>query len=118
MQVKDLKPRQGNVNIELDVIEVGEPREFQKFGNVGRVANATAKDETGQIKVSLWNEDVDKVKEGDRIRITNGWVSEFQGEMQLSAGRMGKLEVLGKEAGDKKEKKGKKEEVEEEEIED
>ncbi len=120
MQVKDLKPRQGNVNIELDVIEVGEAREFQKFGNAGRVANATAKDETGQIKVSLWNEDVDRVKAGDKIRITNGWVSEFQGEMQLSAGRMGKLEVLGEESktSDKKEKKGKKKEVEEEEIED
>ena len=96
MQVKELKPRQGNVNIELEVIEVGEVREFQKFGNVGRVATAIAKDDTGQIKVSLWNEDVDRVKEGDRIRITNGWVSEFQGENQLSAGRLGKLEIVGK----------------------
>lgn len=96
MQVKELKPRQGNVNIELEVIEVGEVREFQKFGNTGRVANAIAKDSTGQIKVSLWNDDVDKVKEGDRIKITNGWVSEFQGEKQLSAGRLGKLEVVGK----------------------
>ncbi len=96
MQVKELKPRQGNVNIELEVIEVGEVREFQKFGNVGRVATAIAKDDTGQIKVSLWNEDVDRVKEGDKIRITNGWVSEFQGEKQLSAGRLGKLEIVGK----------------------
>ena len=97
MQVKDLKPRLGNVNIELEVIEVGETREFQKFGNTGKVANATAKDDTGQIKVSLWNEDVGKIKAGDKIRITNGWVSEFQGEMQLSAGRLGKLEVIGQE---------------------
>lgn len=95
MQVKDLKPRQGNVNIELKVREVGEVREFNKFGNVGRVANATAEDETGTIKVSLWNDDVEKVKAGDKIRITNGWVSEFQGEKQLSAGRLGKLEVIG-----------------------
>lgn len=96
MQVKDLKPRQGNVNIELEVIELGEVREFQKFGNTGRVVNATTKDSTGEIKVSLWNDDVDKVKAGDHIRITNGWVSEFQGEKQLSAGRLGKLEVIGK----------------------
>ncbi len=96
MQVKDLKPRQGNVNIELEVVEIGETREFQKFGNTGRVANAIAKDSTGKIKVSLWNDDVDKVNVGDRIKITNGYVSEFQGEKQLSAGRLGKLEVIGK----------------------
>jgi len=121
MQVKDLKPRLGNVNIELEVIEVGETREFQKFGNTGKVANATAKDDTGQIKVSLWNEDVGKIKAGDKIRITNGWVSEFQGEMQLSAGRLGKLEVIGQEeeAGAKKEKKKPaKKEYEEEDVED
>ncbi|MEM4244987.1 MAG: OB-fold nucleic acid binding domain-containing protein [Candidatus Nanoarchaeia archaeon] len=96
MQVKDLKPRQGNVNIELEIVDIGETREFQKFGNTGRVANAIGKDSTGQIKVSLWNDDVDKVKVGDRIKITNGYVSEFQGEKQLSAGRMGKLEVINK----------------------
>ncbi|MEM4266696.1 MAG: OB-fold nucleic acid binding domain-containing protein [Candidatus Nanoarchaeia archaeon] len=96
MQVKDLKPRQGNVNIELEIVDIGETREFQKFGNTGRVANAIGKDSTGQIKVSLWNDDVDKVKVGDRIKITNGYVSEFQGEKQLSAGRMGKLEVISK----------------------
>lgn len=121
MQVKDLKARQGNVNIELDVVEVGETREFQKFGNVGRVANAVGKDDTGQIKVSLWNDDIDKVKVGDTIRITNGWVSEFQGEKQLSAGRLGKLEIIDQEdeEGVKKEKKKpQKEEVEEEDVED
>lgn len=134
MQVKELKPRQGNVNIELEIEEIGEVREFQKFGNVGRVANATAKDESGSIKVSLWNDDIDKVKAGDRIRITNGWVSEFQGEKQLSAGRLGKLEVIGKgelkdtekvdkieadveEETKKRKKKPQKDEVTEEEVE-
>lgn len=96
MKVKELKPRQGNVNITLQVVEVGETREFNKFGNIGRVANATTKDASGTIKVSLWNDDVEKVKAGDIIKITNGWVSEFQGEKQLSAGRLGKLEVVGK----------------------
>jgi len=95
MQIKDLQPKQGKVDIEVEVKEIGEVREFQKFGKVGRVANATVADETGAIKLTLWNEDIDKVKVGDKIRITNGFVSEFQGEKQLSAGRFGKLEVIG-----------------------
>ena len=95
MQIKDLQPKQGKVDIEVEVKEIGDVREFQKFGKVGRVANATVADETGTIKLTLWNEDIDKIKVGDKLKITNGFVSEFQGEKQLSAGRFGKLEVIG-----------------------
>ncbi len=96
MQVKDLKPKQGNVDITIDVVDVGEAREFQKFGKPGRVANAIAKDETGDIKLTLWNEDIEKVSAGDKVHLTNGYVNEWQGEMQLTTGRMGKLEIVGK----------------------
>ena len=96
MQIKDLKPKQGNVDITIDVVDVGDVREFNKFGKPGKVANAVAKDETGDIKLTLWNEDIDKVKAGDKIQLTNGYVNEWQGEMQLTTGRMGKLEVIGK----------------------
>lgn len=95
MQIKDLQPKQGKVNIEVEVKEIGEVREFQKFGKVGRVANATVADKSGSIKLTLWNDDIDKVKVGDKLKVTNGFVSEFQGEKQLSAGRFGKLEVIG-----------------------
>ena len=96
MQVKDLKPKQGNVDIVVDVVDVGDTREFQKFGKPGKVATAIAKDETGDIKLTLWNDDIDKVKVGSKIKITNGFVNEWQGEMQLTTGRLGKLEVVGK----------------------
>ena len=96
MQIKDLKPKQGNVDIVVDVIDIGIPREFEKFGKPGKVATALAKDETGDIKLTLWNDDIEKVKSGDRIQLTNGYVNEWQGEMQLTTGRMGKLEVVGK----------------------
>ena len=96
MQIKDLKPKQGNVDITVDVVDVGEVREFQKFGKPGRVTTAIAKDETGDIKLTLWNEDIERVKAGDKVQITNGYVNEWQGEMQLTTGRMGRLEVVGK----------------------
>ena len=96
MQIKDLKPKQGNVDIVIDVVDVGDAREFQKFGKAGKVATAIAKDETGDIKLTLWNEDIEKVNAGDKVHLTNGYVSEWQGEMQLTTGRMGKLEVVGK----------------------
>ncbi|HLC56397.1 MAG TPA: SOSS complex subunit B family protein [Candidatus Nanoarchaeia archaeon] len=94
MEIKELKPRQGKVDIEAEVISIEEVREFNKFGKVGRVCNATIKDDSGTIKLTLWNDDIDKVKVGSKIKITNGYVNEFQGEKQLTAGKLGKLEVL------------------------
>ncbi|MEE9525329.1 MAG: SOSS complex subunit B family protein [Candidatus Woesearchaeota archaeon] len=98
MAIKDLEARQGNVDIVVDVVEVGEIKEFQKFGKSGRVATAKVKDETGEINLSLWNEQIDTVKAGQKLHITNGYVNEFQGELQLTTGKFGKLEVLEGEA--------------------
>ena len=96
MQVKDLKPKQGNVEITIDVVDVGDASEFNKFGKPGKVATAIAKDETGDVKLTLWNDDIERVKAGDKVHLTNGYVNEWQGEMQLTTGRLGKLEVVGK----------------------
>ena len=94
MKISEIKPRQGKIDIEAEVVEVNEPKEFEKFGQKGRVANATIKDDSGEIKLTLWNDDIDKVKAGDKIKIINGYCNEFQGEKQLTAGRFGKLEVM------------------------
>ena len=94
MKISELKPRQGKIEIEVEVVSIDPPREFNKLGNVGRVANALVKDDSGEMKLTLWNDEIDKVKPGIKVKITNGYVSEFQGEKQLTAGRFGKLEVL------------------------
>jgi replication factor A1 len=96
MNISDLKPGQGSVEVEGAVSEVSEPRTFNKFGRDLVVASATLVDSSGSIKLSLWNADVDKVKVGDKVKITNGYVNEFQGEKQLTSGKFGKLEVTGK----------------------
>ena len=94
MKISELQARQGKVDLTADVVEVGEQRTFNKDGNEGRVANATIKDDSGQIKLTLWNEQVDQVKAGDKIEIKNGYVSEFQGELQLTSGKFGTLKVI------------------------
>ena len=95
MKINELQARQGNVEVEGVIAEVSEPREFEKFGKKGRVANAQLKDESGQVKLSLWNEQIDQVKIGDRVKVSKGYVSEWQGELQLTTGKFGTLEVLG-----------------------
>jgi replication factor A1 len=98
MEIKDLQANQGNIDIVAVVMTKDEPRTFEKFGKQGRVANAMIKDETGEVKITLWNDDIDTVNIGDKIHIQNGWCSEYRDEKQLSSGKFGKIEVVGKEA--------------------
>ncbi len=94
MKIADVKAGTGNVNIEAEVVNVEEPREvLTKFGKRMRVANATIKDASGEMTLTLWGDDIDRVKGGDSISIENGWVSEFKGNVQISAGKYGKINI-------------------------
>lgn len=94
MKLSELKAGQGKVDIEVTVKSKAEPRVFQKFGKDLKVANAVVSDSSGEMQMSLWNDDVDKINVGDTLKITNGYVSEFNGSKQLTSGKFGKLEVV------------------------
>jgi replication factor A1 len=94
MKIAELQPRTGKVDLDAAVTEISEARSIEKQGFNGRVQDATITDETGSVTLTLWNELVDTIKVGDKVRITNGWVNEFQGKMQLSPGKYGKLEKI------------------------
>lgn len=55
MKISELKPRQNNVEVEGIIKEVQEPRSFNKFGRQLSVANAILEDDSGSIKLTLWN---------------------------------------------------------------
>ena len=94
MKVSELQAKQGKIDIVLEIIEKGDSREFSKFGTTGKVCNAKGKDDSGEITLTLWNEQVEQVKLGDKVHITNGYVSEWQGDKQLGTGKFGQLEVV------------------------
>ena len=94
MKISELKPGTGNANVEVEVVSVDEAREVMtKLGRRTRVANATIKDDSGEMTLTLWGDDIDRIKEGDKLSIENGWVSEFKGTVQISAGKYGKINV-------------------------
>ena len=95
MAIKDLQARQSQVDLIAEITEKGDIREFEKFGKKGRVCNAKIKDATGEMTLTLWNEQIDTVNIGNKVHIINGWVSEWQGEKQLSTGKFGQLEIVG-----------------------
>ena len=94
MDIASLEANQSKVIIEGIIAEISPVKEFSKFGKAGRVATAILKDNSGEIQLTLWDEQISLVKRGDKVRITNGYVKEWQGEKQLNIGRYGSLEVL------------------------
>ena len=95
MKINDIAANQGNISLLLDVIQKEEPRTFEKFGKQGKVCTVMVSDDSGRITLTLWNDNIDLVKVGDKIQLENGWCSEFRGEKQLSTGKFGTIEVVG-----------------------
>jgi replication factor A1 len=93
--IKDLQDGMKRVSIEAQIVEKGDPREVKsRFKDeTYRIVDAVVADESGSVKLTLWNEQIDLVNVGDKIKIENGYVTSFKSEMQLNVGKFGKLTV-------------------------
>lgn len=83
-----------NANIEATITAVSAPREVSTARGPSRVADATLQDESGTITLTLWGDEISKYSVGQKVRITDGWVKDFRGKLQVSMGRSGKITVL------------------------
>lgn len=101
MKLKELKGGQGKVDVLVEVKSKGDVKVMNKYGKDLKLANAVVSDDSGDIALTLWNDDADKVKVGDKIKISNGYVSEFNGKLQLTSGKFGKLEIVNGDSEDK-----------------
>jgi len=88
----ELKPRSAVPEIVLEIVSKGEVRKFANDRGSGRVCSCAGKDSGGEVSLSLWNEQCDQFEEGDTVRIRDGWCSEFNGQLQVSTGKNGKIE--------------------------
>ncbi|MBI4257370.1 MAG: DNA-binding protein [Thaumarchaeota archaeon] len=83
------------VNVEGTIQDKSESRTVNlRTGGQARVADATIQDETGSVKLSLWDDMIDQVKVGDKVQIENGYTNSFRGEVRVNVGRYGRLVVV------------------------
>lgn len=96
MKICDIKEGDNEINIEAEVTEKSYAREVRsKYGyRALMVADATLKDGTGAITLTLWNEQISQVKVGDKVKIENGYAKSFRNVLQLSTGKYGTLTVI------------------------
>ncbi len=93
--IKDLADGMKRVSVEGKVVEKGDTREVKSRykDETYRIADAVIADESGSIKLTLWNEQIEQVNVGDNVKIDNGYVTSFKGEVQLNVGKFGQMTV-------------------------
>lgn len=95
VRIAELKSGMSRVSVEATVVSVSEPRTVNtRDGREARVADVMIQDDSGQIKLSLWDDQIERVKAGSNISVENGYTNSFRGETQLSVGKYGKLNIL------------------------
>jgi len=93
-KVGDLTPQSKAVNVTAKVVSKTENREIPmgRDGSPHKVSDALVGDETGVVYLTLWDDNIEKVNEGDTVRVENGYVTLFKGNIRLNIGKYGKLE--------------------------
>jgi len=95
LQIKDIDAKVRSVNLKAKVVGKSIPKYvFSRFGDALTLSTATISDGTGSMRMSLWNTEIDRVSIGDTVQINDGRVRTFRGELQVSLGRKGRLQVV------------------------
>lgn len=94
LQIKDLRVGMKKVNLKAKVLDISKPKYvITRFGNHAIVANATITDNTGKIKLCLWNNQIESVSAGDTIHIQNARISTYKNQPQMRIGKNGTLQT-------------------------
>ena len=92
MKISELKPGMRNIDLTFKIDDISQTRDvMSREGKSLRVADATVSDDSGKVKLTLWNEQIDEVAVNNSYSIQNGYITSYRGETQLNVGRLGKL---------------------------
>jgi len=94
-KVGNLNPGSRSLNLTVKVVSKNPVREVvsRRDGSSHRVTEALVGDETGSILLTLWDDTIESVTEGDVVVVNNGYIRLFRGSMRLNIGRFGSLEA-------------------------
>jgi replication factor A1 len=90
--IGQLRYKMKKVDLKAKIIEIPPVRRvLTKFGNAAKVTNIKIADDTGSIRLSLWNNQMNNLYVGDKVEIENCYVARYRGELQLRLGRKGTI---------------------------
>jgi len=103
-QIKNIAPNMKNISLSGKVKKVNEIRDFlRKDGSSGRVGSFSISDETGTIRVVLWDKNCSLLSQsnfavGKQVKIVNAYskVNTFYGknDIEIHFGKFSRLEII------------------------
>jgi len=95
LKIRDLKTGMKRINLKARVLAISRPQlALTKYNDCVMFANVTLTDETGTVKLTLWNGRINSLSVNDIVEIENVNVTAYKGETQLRIGRHSKLRVI------------------------
>ena len=77
LKIKDILPATNSLSITAKIMTLTEPREYTSKGRKGRVASMFVADETGSMRVTIWDEKLidfmKQLKQGDIVKVNNAY---------------------------------------------
>ncbi|MFH1256324.1 MAG: hypothetical protein V1494_03440 [Candidatus Diapherotrites archaeon] len=104
MKVSQLEDGMHAVDLTARVMQVFAPKKFEKGKKKGVLCSLVVADETGEIRLTLWHQDVKRLEElkierGDALHLSNCFVSSFQEKKQLNFSYNSEMKIAEKSEG-------------------
>ena len=97
LSVSQLRDGMQNVDLLVKAVQVSSPKEFEKNGRRGKLCNLVVADSTGEIRLTVWHDEAEKVqghvRRGTILLLRNCFVKSFNDRPQLSLGYKGSIEL-------------------------
>ncbi|PSG99341.1 MAG: hypothetical protein BRC29_04410 [Nanohaloarchaea archaeon SW_7_43_1] len=94
MTVEELTPEADEVEITGEITELPTPRAVTTKYGQKKITTVIFEDDTGNIDLTLWEEEIDAIEEGAMVHITGAYVREWADDIQLNIGRDGDIEQV------------------------
>ena len=100
-QVEDLSLGLSDVNLRAKLLDTDTVRTFERDdGSEGKVSNLVVGDETGRMRITLWDEIADVAEEldpGISVEIVDGYVRERDGDLEVHLNQHSAVEPIDEE---------------------
>lgn len=96
LKIKNLVGGLTNITISGKVVKKYEVRHFDSNGRQGKVGSLLIGDETGVVRLVLWNDQADqmeKINEGDVLKIESGYLKEQNNRKELHINSRSALQI-------------------------
>ncbi len=94
LQIKNILQGMSHVEILGKVASLYSAKTFQSSGREGKVGSILIADETGNIRIVLWNDQADnieKIKQGDIVKVKGGYVRQRNNTNEVHLNERGRM---------------------------